>query len=155
MTLFDPSSHNDRKEAKERILARINEAINLDTMQETGRAVELLQALLLEFPEEPSVHVYLAWYLRRCDRFVEAIAHSKIAVHLLPTSSRASLVLFHTLWKAGNKEEAIAEIRRFLPIRRTAKHTSGYLNILKKWESGDRGEGAYPVDEDDDRWLLQ
>jgi len=124
-------------------------------MQETGRAVEIFQPLLLEFPEEPSVHLYLAWYLRRCHRIAEAIAHSKVAVHLLPTSSKASLVLFHTLWKGGNKEEAIAEIRRFLPIRRTAKHTSHYVNILRKWEAGDRGEGAYPTDEDGEKWLLQ
>lgn len=147
--------HNDRKDAEEQIVRRINEAINLDTMHETGRAVEILKALLLEFPEEPSVHVYLAWYLRRCNRFPEAIAHSKVAVRLLPTSSRASLVLFHTLWKAGEKEAAVAEIRRFLPLRRTAKHTSHYMNILRKWEAGDRGEGGYPADEEDEKWLLQ
>jgi hypothetical protein len=58
----------------------------------------------------------------------------------LPRSSRASLVLFNTLWRAGYKNDAIEEIRRFVPIRRSERYTSNYVDILKKWEAGDLGE---------------
>jgi tetratricopeptide (TPR) repeat protein len=139
-----------------RIFGAIKDAIHLDTMDETDRAIELLEPFVLEFPYEPAVHLYLAWYLRRCGRFPKAIEHAKRAVSLAPKSSRASLVLFHTLWRAGNKDVAIEEIRRFLPIRRTAKYTFDYVDILRKWEAGDRGEGAYIAkDEDDWKRLVQ
>jgi predicted Zn-dependent protease len=140
---FQMPDRNDRADAETRILSVIREAINLNAMEETERAVQLLTPMLSEFPEEPAVHLYLAWYLRGCDRFEEAIEHARRVVQLLPRSSRASLVLFHNLWKAGYKNDAIEEIRRFVPIRSTERHTANYVDILKKWEAGDFGEGRY------------
>ena len=134
------ADRNDRADAETRILSVIREAINLNAMDETERAVQLLTPMLSEFPEEPAVHLYLAWYLRGCCRFEEAIGHARKAVQLLPRSSRASLVLFNTLWRAGYKNDAIEEIRRFVPIRRSERYTSNYVDILKKWEAGDLGE---------------
>jgi tetratricopeptide (TPR) repeat protein len=147
---------NDRADAEKRILSVIKEAINLNAMEETERAVHLLTSILQEFPEEPAVHLYLGWYLRGCSRFEEAIEHARRAVQLLPRSSKASLVLFHTLWKAGYKNDAIEEIRRFLPIRPTEKYTSDYVDILQKWEAGDFGEGLQASVADDSlKRLLQ
>lgn len=149
------SKADDRTEVKARILGVIKEATNFHAMGEVGAAVKLLESLLREFPKEPSVHLYLAWYQRESGRYAEAIEHAKQAVQELPQSSRASLVLFHTLWKAERKEEAIEEIRRFLPIRTTAKHTSHYRDILTKWDAGDHGQGTYFDKGDSAEWLLQ
>ena len=133
---------NDRADAETRIFSVIRGAITLNAMGEPERAVEMLTPMLSEFPEEPAIHLYLAWYLRGCCRFDEALGHARRSVQLLPRSSKASLVLFHTLWKAGYKSDAIEEIRRFLPIRSTEKYTSDYANILKSWEAGDHGDGG-------------
>jgi predicted Zn-dependent protease len=147
---------SDRAAAETRILSVIREAINLNAMGEPERAVQLLTPMLAEFPEEPAVHLYLAWYLRGCHRFEKAIEHARRAVQLLPTSSRASLVLLHTLWESGSKNEAIEEIRRFVPIRSTERYTSHYVDILKKWEAGDFGEGRHTSLTDDSvKRLLQ
>jgi predicted Zn-dependent protease len=140
---------SDGADAETRILSVIREAINLNAMEETERAVQLLTPMLSEFPEEPAVHLYLAWYLRGCHRFEAAIEHARRAVQLLPKSSRASLVLFLALWEAGYKNDAIEEIRRFVPIRSTERYTSHYLDILKKWEAGDTGEGRHISPTDD------
>jgi predicted Zn-dependent protease len=132
----------ERTRAETRILGAIKEAVNLNATGKAGLAVQLLAPLLTEFPEEPAVRIYLAWYLRRCERFEEAIGHTKRAVQMLPRSSRASLVLFHTLWAAANEQDAIEEIRRFLPIRRTDRYTSHYADVLRCWEARERGEGT-------------
>jgi predicted Zn-dependent protease len=133
---------SERRRAEARILGAIKEAVNLNAAGKAGLAVQLLAPLLTEFPEEPAVRIYLAWYLRRCERFEDAIGHARRAVQMLPKSSRASLVLFHTLWSAGNKHDAIEEIRRFLPIRHTDKYTSHYADVLRCWEAQERGEGV-------------
>ncbi len=149
-------NRDDRAAVEARILSVIREAVNYNEMDETWRAVELLEAILPEFPEEPAVHLYLAWYLRGCFRFEEAIKHARTAVHWLPRSSKASLVLFHSLWKAGLKSDAIEEIRRFLPVRSTARYTSGYPEILRKWEAGDFGEGCQTsIDDETVKQMLQ
>ena len=129
----------DRANPESRIIDAIKEAIKLDERDEPEAALQLLTPLLAEFPAEPKIHVYIAWYLRRCGRFAEAIEHARYAVRFLPKSSIASLVLFHSLWIAGNRDAAIEEIRRFLPIRRSTKHTTEYVDILRRWEAGDRG----------------
>ena len=133
----------DREIVERRILRAIQSAIHLDEMNETEMAVKELLPLVVEYPDEPGVRIYLGWFLRRCGRFPESIEHSSRGVELLPRSSRASLVLFQALSDGGSRPEAICEIRRFLPIRRSNKDTPHYDEILRKWDAADR-EGIQP-----------
>ena len=132
----------DRASRDTLIFAAIKDAIHFREMNESGLAVELLTPLAAEFPEEPSIHAYLAWCLYDDERFTEAIEHGRLATHLRPRNELASLVLFHALWNSGNRSEAIEEIKRFLPLRRSESKTPQYAEILRKWESGDKG-GEY------------
>jgi predicted Zn-dependent protease len=138
------ADRNQNDNTEQNILDAIREANHLDEMGETELAVQRLAPLVKEFPNEPGVRIYLGWYLRRCHRFAEAIEQSRLGVELLPASSRASLVLFQALWDAGNRSEAVNEIRRFLPLRRSSKHTPHYDDILRRWDAGDHGEGSQP-----------
>jgi predicted Zn-dependent protease len=113
---------------KGRILNAIRTAVGLSAIGEPDKGVEVLKPLLEQFPESPSVHLYLAWYLRKCGRFDEAVVHARHAVGRLPDSSRCSLVLFHSLWRAGEKEKAIDEIRRFLTAGFADEHTLKYID---------------------------
>jgi hypothetical protein len=124
--------------AEARILSAIKEAISLDEAGQTVLAIRLLTPLLREFPAEPGILIYLAWCLRLGRHFEEAIEHARLAVQLLAKSEQASLVLFHALWDAGNKDDGIDEIRRFLAVRRSEQKAPHYVDILKKWGVGDR-----------------
>ncbi len=126
-----------------RVIGTINQAIDLDAKDETALAVQRLTALLEEFPGAASIHAYLAWFLSRGGHFNEAIEHARQAVQLSQKSEKASLVLFHVLWKAGQQSQAIEEIRRFLAIRPSDEYT----NILKKWEaSEEQGDELHASD---------
>ena len=130
------TEHGDRGTSLAEAIRRV---VDLEAKGEIGLAVQLLMDLVAEFPMEVSVHGYLASYLADCDRFDEAVGHGRLAIQLSPNSGMASLVFFHVLWKAGRRSEAIEEIRRFLPLRRSDKHTNAYSKILMEWEAGDHG----------------
>jgi hypothetical protein len=59
----------DRADAETRILSVIREAINLNAMEETERAVHLLTPMLSEYPEEPAVHLDWTSEQRKRDEF--------------------------------------------------------------------------------------
>lgn len=128
----------DRQKTEARLWAAIQEANSLDDMGQTGLAVKVLMPLFQEFPSEPSINIYLALYLRRAGRFDEAVERGRSAVQSVPQSSFASLVLFQALWDSGNRNNAIEEIRRFVAVRRSRKHTIHYDEILSRWDAGDR-----------------
>jgi tetratricopeptide (TPR) repeat protein len=113
-----------------RVVAAINEAINLAANGQTLLAVEILAKVAAEFPEVASVRGYLAWFMAQIGRYREAVEQSQQAVNLEPESERASLVHFHVLWKAGNHIQALDEMKRFLLIRPSAEYT----NIIRDWE---------------------
>lgn len=120
------------------IFVAIQVASRLDAQGMTGRAIAAMDALAKVWPSVGGIRVYLCWYLRRGEYFDEAIKQGLLAIQMLPRSSYASLVMFQALWDAGEKAEAIAEIRRFLPLRRSKEKTPHYEEILRRWDAGDR-----------------
>ena len=129
---------SNRKLDETRIFAAIQEANELDSLGKTELAVQVLMPILGEFPEEPGVRIYLSLYLRCLGRYNEAIQHGQHSVRLAPHASFASAVLFQALWDGGYRSDAIGEIRRFLPIRRSKKRTVYYEEVLRRWEAGDQ-----------------
>jgi tetratricopeptide (TPR) repeat protein len=117
------------------VIEGINQAIELNAEGNTDLAVRRLAALIEEFPAASSAHAYLAWFLSNGGHFSQAVEHARRAVEMSKESERASLVLFHVLWKAGQANLAIAEIRRFLGIRPSEEHA----RILSDWEAGGYG----------------
>ena len=113
-----------------RVVEAIKHAIDLDSRGETGLAVQHLSALLAEFPSASSLRGYLAGFLSRSGKVEEAIEHGRHAVLLSPKSEKASLVLFHVLWKAGKHLEAFDEMKRYLAIRPSKE----YSDLIKGWE---------------------
>ena|SRR2546426_6215634 len=113
-----------------RVVEAINHAIDLHRKGQTELAVQHLSASLAEFPTVAAIRGYLALLLHGCGRFDEAIQHGRQAVLLAPKSEKASLVLFHALWSAGQRIEALDEMKRFLAVRPSEE----YSNFLKDWE---------------------
>ena len=116
----------------------IKRAIDLHANGQTELAVQLLSALIAEFPTEAKLHGYLAAFLWRSGRFDEAVEPARQASLLSPRSERASLVLFHLLWKTGQRLEALDEMKRFLGMNRSEK----YLKMIKEWELSESDEPA-------------
>jgi len=116
-----------------RITEAIKHAIDLHASGQTGLAVQQLSALIEEFPTEAKLHGYLAAFLWRSDRFDEAVEPARQTTLLSPMSERASLVLFHVLWKIGQRVEALEEMKRFLKISPSEK----YSKMIKEWELGE------------------
>lgn len=112
-----------------RVVAAINNAIDLVEKDEVDAAIQLLTATATEFPMASSVQGYLAWYLSRVGRHAAAVACAQEAVRLSPASERASLVLYHVLWDAGHQEGALDEMRRYLHVRPSEE----YAEILRGW----------------------
>ena len=115
-----------------RVIAAINQAIDLAANDQMSVAVELLTSLSHEFPDAASVHGYLAWFLLETGRHEKAVGPSQRAVELAPRSERASLVHFHVLWRAGERIQALDEMKRFLKIQPSEE----YANIIKEWKPG-------------------
>jgi hypothetical protein len=122
--------------ADPRVISGINRAIDLAAQGEAVPAVQCLQSLLVEFPNVPSLHGYLAWFLSQIERHSEAIDESRRATSLSPQSETGSLIHFHVLWRAGKCIDALEEMRRFLAIRSCEE----YMKIVRGWEASIRDE---------------
>lgn len=112
------------------ILEAIKQAIDLDADNQTVIAVQLLTALVDEFPREAAAHGYLAWILSRVGRHREAIEHGRVGVQLSPKSERESLLFFRVLWSAEQREQAFDEMKRFVAIG----HSDESSLMMKEWE---------------------
>jgi hypothetical protein len=115
------------------VVTTINQAIGLAGNDQIVLAVQLLTSLVAEFPGASAAHGYLAWFLSQIRRDKDAIEHSRVAVCLSQKSEIASLVHFHVLWRAGKRDEARDEMRRFLTIRSSDE----YLTMIQAWAPGD------------------
>jgi len=99
-----------------RVIEGIKHATDLDSKGEADLAVQHLLTLTKEFPAAASLHGYVALFLSRAGRLDEAIEHGRQAIQLSPKSEKASLVLFKALWTAGQRIEALDEMKRFLAL---------------------------------------
>jgi len=125
-------------EAAERVLGAIREAIELDGEDNREDAESLLKSLVEEFSESSLLHSYMAWILSRSGKHREAIEHGRVAVKLSPESEMSSVMLFRTLWSAGEHALAFEEMKRLEKYG----HSMEYARMMEEWNEGKKDDAA-------------
>jgi predicted Zn-dependent protease len=123
--------------AAERVLGTIQEVID-SADEELTQAEEWMKALVEEFPEASIVHSYYSWVLSREGKHREAIEHGRVAVRLSPDSEISSVMLFRVLWSAGEKQQALDEMKRL----EEHGHSEAYELLMQEWNASKRTDGA-------------
>jgi tetratricopeptide (TPR) repeat protein len=113
-----------------RVMEVIRHAVEADEQNDTPFALQVLTAVVEEFPELAIGHSYLGWVLSRSERHREAIAQCREGVRLSPDLERASLLLFRVLWSAGERDLALAEMKRFMVVGRSEE----YSRMMEEWK---------------------
>lgn len=113
-----------------RLMEVIRHAVEADEKGDSAFALQILAAVVEEFPELAMGHSYLGWVLSRASRHREAVEEGRVSVQLEPASERASLLLFRVLWSAGERDLAFGEMKRFLAIGQSEE----YSKMLEGWK---------------------
>lgn len=117
-----------------RVMEVIRHAVEADVQGDTPFALQIMTAVVEEFPALAIGHSYLGWILSRSSRYREAIEHGRVGIQLSPKSERVSLLLFRVLLAAGERDLAFEEMKRFLAIGKSEE----YSTMLAEWkESSD------------------
>jgi predicted Zn-dependent protease len=125
---------SDRPEDDDpRVTEVIRQAVDSETNGDAGFAELVLRALVEQFPRTAIAHGYLAWILSHRDQHRSAIEHGRVAIQLEPTSERVSLLYFRVLWGAGERNDALNEVKRFTAIG----HSDEYSKMLEEWAESD------------------
>jgi tetratricopeptide (TPR) repeat protein len=114
----------------QRLMEVIRKAVEFDENGDSAFALQVLSAVVEEFPGLALGHSYLAWVLSRVGRHREAIEHGRVAIQLSPESERVSILLFRVLWSAGESTQALDEMKRFMAIG----HSDEYLSVMNELE---------------------
>jgi len=112
-----------------RVTEVIRQAVDSEANNDTGFAELILRALVEQFPRTAIAHGYLAWILSHREKYREAIEHGRVAIQLEPKSERVSMLFFRVLWSAGERNEALNEVKRFTAIG----HSDQYSRMLEEW----------------------
>jgi tetratricopeptide (TPR) repeat protein len=116
-----------KKPTDARLDGLINEALALKDKEDYRGAIAILSAAVKEYPVSAPVHGLLGdMYFCGLRQPAKAIPHYEKATQLAPKSERASLGLFHSLWKLDKVVEALEEMKRF----QTISHSNDYAEIL-------------------------
>ena len=113
-----------------RLMEVIRAAVEFDEKGDSALALQVLSAVVEEFPGLALGHSYLAWVLSRIGRHREAIEHGRVAIQLSPESERVSILLFRVLWSAGESIQAFDEMKRFMAVG----HSDEYLSVMRELE---------------------
>jgi tetratricopeptide (TPR) repeat protein len=117
-----------------RVMEVIRHAVEADEQNDNVFALQIMTAVVEEFPGLAIGHSYLGWILSRSAQYREAIAHCRVAIQLSPESERVSLLLFRVLLSAGERDLAFEEMKRFLTVGKSEE----YSKMLAEWkESSD------------------
>jgi tetratricopeptide (TPR) repeat protein len=117
-----------------RVMEVIRHAVEADEQNDNVFALQIMTAVVEEFPGLAIGHGYLGWILSRSARFREAIDHCREGVRLSPDSERVSLLLFRVMLAAGERDLAFEEMKRFLAVGKSEE----YSKMLAEWkESSD------------------
>jgi predicted Zn-dependent protease len=116
-----------------RVLEVIRAAVDAEAEGDAGFAELILSALVEEFPQSALAHGYLAWIFSHRNKHRPAIEHGRVAIQLAPTLERVSLLFFRVLWSAGERNEALNEVKRFTAIG----HSDEYSRMLEEWAESD------------------
>jgi predicted Zn-dependent protease len=107
----------------------IRHAVEFAENNDSAFATQILTAVVEEFPGLAIGHSYLGWILSRSGRHREAIEQGRVAVQLEPESERVSLLFFRVLWSAGERDQALNEMKRFTAIG----HSDEYSKMMEEW----------------------
>jgi tetratricopeptide (TPR) repeat protein len=113
-----------------RVMEVIRHAVEADEENDNVFALQIMTAVVEEFPGLAIGHGYLGWILSRSARFREAIDHCREGVRLSPDSERVSLLLFRVMLAAGERDLAFEEMKRFLAVGKSEE----YSKMLEEWE---------------------
>ncbi len=103
-------------EDRKKLEVPFNEALKLRREGRFSEAIQILSGLAKEYPKLPAIFGMLGSIYKETGDLENSIKCFKITVDLSPKSELASLGLFHSLFKADRKDEALAEMRRFLRV---------------------------------------
>jgi predicted Zn-dependent protease len=117
------------EEENPRVVEVIRAALDAEAEGDAGFAELLLTALVEQFPRTALAHGYLAWNLSHREKHREAIEHGRVAIQLAPASERVSMLFFRVLWGAGERNDALNEVKRFTAIG----HSDEYSRMLEEW----------------------
>lgn len=123
------------------VLGTLREIVELVEKGKAGQAVEFMEPVLKELPEASLVHSYMAWCLSCAGRHREAIEHGRVGVRIAPESELSSIMLFRTLWNAGEHALAFDEMKRLTALGPSAE----YDRLMAEWNEAAKnagGEGA-------------
>jgi len=90
--------------------------------------LEALKSLVLQRPDSAMFSATYANTLKESGDLEGALHYFRRAVVIEPTKELYSLGLFHCLWRLEKREEALAEMRRFVSIAESAD----YQQILRE-----------------------
>ncbi len=93
-----------------------NDAIKLRDKGDLHGALHHFQKLSQKYPHRASIYGMLGHLHWLLGSLPEAIQCFQTVVKLSPKSELGSLGLFHALWKAGQRNEALKEMKRFLSL---------------------------------------
>ncbi|MGD0096468.1 MAG: hypothetical protein ABSB60_08235 [Terracidiphilus sp.] len=113
-----------------RVMDVIRHAVEADEQNDTAFALQIMTAVVEEFPVLAMGHGYLGWILSRSARYRDAIAHCRVGTQLSPESERVSLLLFRVLLAAGERDLAFEEMKRFLAVGKSEE----YSKMLAEWK---------------------
>lgn len=108
--------------ANHHLRARLTQAIKLNRMGNQSAALRILKPLAISHPRSAPVAGYLGGIYFEAGRIDEAVECFRRASTLSPRSELPSLGLFHSLWATGDRNGALAEMRRFVSIAPSAEY---------------------------------
>jgi tetratricopeptide (TPR) repeat protein len=121
----------DQSAAPEKLL---NEARRIFARGDLEDAADKLSRLVEAYPDDMAVRFSYAAVLFQLRRFADVVPHFARVLEDQPVNERASLGLFHSLWKIEKKDDAVREVRRFraaggesMEYRRLARDISKFL----------------------------
>jgi tetratricopeptide (TPR) repeat protein len=105
-----------KAEEKAKIEPIFNKALEFWRGGDGRTAASMLERLALEYPNRPFILGMLGAIYRSLEEYERAVEYYSRTTALSPKSELASLGLFHSLWRVGRHEEAMAEMTRFTSV---------------------------------------
>ena len=102
---------------------QINKALKLRDAGKTQESLAILSSIIDIIPtNDLEALVIVGSLLREANDLLNALYCFQKAVEIYPISPRASLGLFHTLWRMGKYDDGFAELERFLSLSESEEH---------------------------------
>ncbi len=92
----------------------LQQAIDSFAAGQTLQAIERLNRSKTAFPTAPRLWGYLGFLYGELGNDAMAVRAFRRATTLSPHSERASMGLFHSLWRTGKVDAAFREMRRYM-----------------------------------------